>query len=67
LSVLTGSFAHQRRRNELSVRVKGHENPLIPKLCGIVLPNEATRGLGRKRRRCVVSSLKGQKASVRME
>ncbi len=39
LSVLTGSFAHQKRRNELSVRVKGHENPLIPKLCGIVLPN----------------------------
>jgi hypothetical protein len=39
LGVLAGTLAYQKRRNEFGVRVQRHENPLIAKLCGIVLPN----------------------------
>jgi hypothetical protein len=39
LGVLASAFAHKKRRNELGVRIKGHENPLVAKLCRIVLPN----------------------------
>jgi hypothetical protein len=39
LSVLTGTLAHQKRRNQFGVCIKSYENPLVSKLCGMVLPN----------------------------